>query len=77
MLTNLLQSFGLVDSLLSTLESFPITIPLMQESAIGKTVRQLSKAQIASTKYNLAERFSKLFDKWNGTTKLGKLNMVI
>ncbi|CAG8440718.1 16001_t:CDS:2 [Acaulospora morrowiae] len=53
-----------VDELFTEVENFPVTVPLLKESKIGKVMRKIAELKIEPDNYNIVGRSEELIKKW-------------
>ncbi|CAG8706854.1 14609_t:CDS:2 [Gigaspora margarita] len=59
-----LDDMGKIDEVFTDVENFPITIPLLKESKIGKLMRKIADLKIEPDPYNIKDRSDELIKKW-------------
>ncbi|CAG8559440.1 10982_t:CDS:10 [Diversispora eburnea] len=55
-----------VDEVLTEIENFPITIPLLKETKIGKVMRKIAELKIEPDPCDITQRSDELIKKWKG-----------
>ncbi|CAG8832606.1 13203_t:CDS:2 [Racocetra persica] len=59
-----MHDMGKIDEVFTEVENFPITIPLLKESKIGKLMRKIADLKIEPDPYNIKDRSDELIKKW-------------
>ncbi|CAG8433017.1 8575_t:CDS:2 [Diversispora eburnea] len=52
------------DKLFTEIENFPVTIPLLKQSKIGKVMRKIREIKVDGDDYNIIKRSDELVKKW-------------